>query len=81
MHIPLHALQLLAFVSPAAVRINKTCVHLGAAPDQAGNDAARKALEQAAKLRQEVAELEKEVAKGLYSGVGCFASTLNFSSM
>lgn len=70
MRVPLHALQLFAFVSPAAVRINlsRTCTQIRAVPDQAGNDAARKALEQAAKIRQEVADLEKEISKGLCLG-------------
>lgn len=66
MYFPLQAL--LGFVSAASVKINphRTCTQLCAIPpDQAGIDAARKALEQAAKLRQEVADLEKEVAKGL----------------
>lgn len=40
-------------------------VGVRAVPNQTGDDAAKKALDQAAQLRQEVADLERELAKGL----------------
>lgn len=36
-------------------------------PGMTGNDAARRALGQASKLRQEAADLEKELAKGWWA--------------
>lgn len=70
MRATLYVLQLLAFVShsgafvPAAGRIRALGGRtLRAVPDQ--RDGARKALEQASRLRQEAADLEKELEKGV----------------
>lgn len=73
----LHLLQIFAFVSRsgafAPVAFSSQCLLtsrcwvapvLAAVPDPTGNDAAQRALEQAAKLRQEAADLEEELAKG-----------------
>eukprot|EP00903_Cladosiphon_okamuranus_P014178 g13175.t1 len=73
----LHGLQILAFVSRsgafAPVAFSSQCllsrrsghgVAPQAVPDPTGNDAAEKALERAKQLRQEVADLEEELAKG-----------------
>lgn len=42
-----------------------------AVPDPTGSDAAKRALEQAAQLRQEVADLEEELAKGWWKCFFC----------
>ena len=70
----LHLLQIFAFVSrsgafaPVAFSsqslLTRRAPVLAAVPDPTGNDAAQRALEQAAKLRQEAADLEEELAKG-----------------
>lgn len=73
----LHLLQVFAFVSRSGafvpVAFSSRCLLsrrsweggvVRAVPDPTGNDAAQKALEQAAQLRQEVADLEEELAKG-----------------
>lgn len=84
----LHVLQVFALVSPSGAfgpaafssrllskRSWQGGAPVSAVPDPAGNDAAQRALEQAAKLRQEVADLEEKLAKGWYEcalSVSCF---------
>ena len=71
----LHVLQLLVFVSLSEAFVPATGrIHSGRLGDRAlravpasdsDRDGARKALEQASRLRQEAADLEEELAKGL----------------